>query len=100
MNRAQLLGHWVHAHEQDKGDETVFRRQGTALPPSRGRQAVELNDDGTLVDHPLRPDDRAGSRPGTWALEGDTLVLSAEGAPPRRFKVLAVNPTDLSLKRV
>jgi hypothetical protein len=44
IERAQVEGRWVHSHEEDTDDETVFRAadSGYAFPPSRGREALEL----------------------------------------------------------
>ena len=39
----QVAGRWVHSHEEDSGDELVFRPAGYAFPPSRGREALTLD---------------------------------------------------------
>ena len=45
----QLQGRWVHSHEEDTEDEIVFRAEssGYDFPRSRGREALELNPDGS-----------------------------------------------------
>ena len=73
----QLQGRWVHSHEEDTDDEIVYRAEssGYDFPRSRGREALELNPDGSysgVVPGPTdKPEATAG---GTWSVEGDKLV--------------------------
>ncbi len=77
VERERLAGRWVHSHEEDSGDELVFRPVGYAFPPSRGREAIELHPDGSYagsvpgpVDKPVPGDE------GEWTLEdGERLRL-------------------------
>lgn len=64
----------MHAHEEDARDLTVWRRPDAELPPSRGRRAFELHEDGTAAERGPGPSDRATSAPAAWRLE--------PGAPP------------------
>jgi len=68
--RDQLAGRWVHSHEEDTGDEMVFRSADYAFPPSRGRESIDLRADGSYagtvpgpVDKPVPGDE------GEWTLE-------------------------------
>ena len=55
MDLEKLVGRWVHAHEEDDGDRVVYRASGYAFPPSRGRDAFTLDQNGVArIDYPGR----------------------------------------------
>jgi len=81
--REELLhGRWVHAHEEDSNGEMVFRRAGQPMPRSRGRTSLELLPDGSYVERTPGPVDVPEESRGSWALEGDRLILGADGDGP------------------
>ena len=66
--RDQLAGRWVHSHEEDTGDEMVFRSADYAFPPSRGRESIELRADGSYAGtSPARSTSRCRGRGGVDA---------------------------------
>ena len=74
----QVQGRWVHSHEEDTEDEMVFRSEasGYDFPRSRGREALELNADGSYGGVMPGPADKPeASGGGSWTVEGDKLVL-------------------------
>ena len=98
IDRARLEGRWVHSHEEDTADDLVYRSasSGYDFPRSRGREALELNPDGTyggVVPGPAdKPEAAAG---GSWALEdGNKLVL-----PDRTLEITAAEPGVLRVRR-
>jgi len=93
----QLQGRWVHSHEEDTEDEIVYRAEssGYDFPRSRGREALELNPDGSysgVVPGPTDKPEATGG--GGWTVEGDTLVL-----PDRTLEVTGVEEGVLRVKR-
>jgi hypothetical protein len=74
-----LPGRWVHSHEEDTDDEMVFRPATHPFPPSRGRTSFELRRDGTYLAWSPGPVDAPEQSGGSWSLDGDRLVLGAEG---------------------
>lgn len=44
----------------------VYRPRGYALPPARGRDALELRPDGTGIEYGSGPDDRGRAVVGRW----------------------------------
>ena len=74
-----LHGRWVHSHEEDTEEEMVFRPASHPFPPSRGRTSFELRPDGTYLERSPGPVDVPEESEGSWSLEGDRLVLGAEG---------------------
>ena len=86
VERERLAGRWVHSHEEDSGDELVFRPAGYAFPPSRGREAIELHPDGSYAGSVPGPVDKPEATEGEWTLEDDGGCGSATGCSrsPRR----------------
>ena len=74
-----MHGHWVHSHEEDTGDAIVLRRATHPFPPSRGRTSFELHPDGSYVEMSPGPVDAPEASTGSWSLEGDRLVMGADG---------------------
>ena len=101
MERDQVTGRWVHVHEEDTDDEMVFRPVGTPLPPARGRMALDLRPDGTFAETGLGAADVPDEASGTWAVDGDTVRLSAGAAQgvPRELRVVAVDGERLVVQR-
>lgn len=86
--RDRLAGRWVHSHEEDTGEEMVFRPAGYTFPPSRGREAFELRPDGSYAGSVPGPVDKPEPTEGEWSLEesgrlklGDRVleIASVEG---------------------
>jgi len=100
MANASLLGgEWVHVHEEDGPDGRVFRRAGVPLPPSRGRQRLSFNPDGTAVESGPGADDRTASQAISWSVDGQTIVLrSSGGGTERRYSIAKLEPDRLILR--
>ena len=62
----QLQGRWVHSHEEDTDDEIVYRAEasGYDFPRSRGREALELNPDGSYSGVVPGPTDKPEATAG------------------------------------
>lgn len=92
---------WVHSHEEDDGEEMVFRPSSFDLPPARGRRQIELRPDGSLLEAFPGPADAPEEAGGSWSLEGDKLALRPEGdRPPEEWKVVTAEDDLLRLKRL
>jgi hypothetical protein len=90
----------VRSHEDDTDDELVFRPASYDFPPARGRTSIELRPDGTYVESSPGPVDVPEEHAGRWSLEGDRLVLEAEGnRPSRTWEIAAAGDESLALKR-
>ena len=90
MNRKQFFGSWRHAHEEDDAQRVVFRRAGASFPPSRGRDALDLEPDGTAVRVGIDAGDRPLPQSCRWTLDGDVLVLMDDETELRRMRVVEV----------
>ncbi len=93
MDKTLLNRRWVHSQEEDTPGVTVYRPDGFAFPPARGRSSIELRADGVLGDQKPGPDDRPVAGEGTWSLEGDDQLKLNWQAPAGR-------PTSLKIKEL
>ena len=90
---------WIHSHEEDHGNELVFRRAGYSFPPSRGRRAFELQPDGVLAGSRPGPTDRRHAQGGHWTLNEDRLTLDAGDPGAEVLVVKKIEPDRLVLER-
>jgi hypothetical protein len=92
---------WVHSHEEDDGEEMVFRPSSFDLPPARGRRQIELRPDGSFLEGFPGPTDAPEEAGGSWSLKGDELALRPEGdRPGEEWKVVAAEKDLLRLRRL
>jgi hypothetical protein len=98
LDRQQLAQHWVHSHEEDQQGEQVFRPASYAFPPSRGRSALHLRNDGTYSESAPGPTDRpTESGVGDWEISGNELTLRAPDGSIQHRKVVTLQPDKLVL---
>ena len=98
IEASQLLGRWVHSHEEDQGGRLVFRPADFAFPPSRGRTALIFAAGGQLQVEGPGPADRRRTTSGHWSLQGKTLATAAPGWSGT-FEIEAVDERALVLRR-
>jgi hypothetical protein len=99
VDRTEILGAWVHAHEEDTATEMVLVPASRDLPPSRGRLRIDLRDDGTLIQGSPGPDDRPTEAAGSWELSADgVLGLRPVDGPGWEAKVVSAAPERLVLE--
>jgi hypothetical protein len=95
---AALAKTWVHSHEEDKEGLQVFRPANYPFPPARGRDALHLEADGSLVKSIPGPDDRATTQPaGSWKVHGKKLILEQGGAS-KEYEIERADPDKLLLR--
>ena len=93
MARADdLVGRWIHAHEEDDAECRVFRRPEYPLPPSRGRSELDVAPDLTVRLRGPGADDRpvagGSARIGfTSSAEGEADYLQAVDVASDRLKI-------------
>ncbi len=99
--QANLIGRWVHAHEEDTDRGRVFRPADHQLPPSRGRETWELRADGSFVGARPGPTDEPAQTAGSWALEGDRLLIREGDSDPveRTMTIVDAGPERLVVRR-
>ncbi len=89
MKSQDLIGHWVHSHEEDSAKEMIFRPASFSFPRSRGRDAFELQPD-ALVEHGPGPGDAATETRGTWTVTADGALSFFRGGGKKAARVLKI----------
>jgi hypothetical protein len=97
IRREDLLGEWIHSHEEDEADRKVFRRSDYPFPPARGRDAVEFKADDTAVVRGPGPTDVPEEETGKWALGGETIRVNA-GGEARTMDVISCDDERLEVR--
>ena len=92
---SDLVGKWVHSHEEDEGDERVFRPASFAFPPSRGRRSLDLRRDGSAVDGQIGADDRADARDARWEIRPGNTLHIASGGKTQNLRIVQASPDKL-----
>jgi hypothetical protein len=100
VNRSLLTQRWLHSHEEDQGDELVFRPASWPFPPSRGRTGFDLLPDGTMRSAGPGRDDRPGSAEGTWDLQQNLLRLADPRQGSQAFVLSSAASDRLVLKKL
>src|SRR5437763_86449 len=96
---AKLAKTWVHSHEEDAGGAQVFRPASYSFPPARGRDALSLEANGSLVKTIPGPDDRPSAQPvGSWKVDGKKLILEQHGGVSKEYTIESVDPDKLLLR--
>lgn len=99
---AELVGIWLHSHEEDSGSTMVFRPRHYAFRPARWRDAIEVQADGGCVWHGSSPDDRGQAMPGRWDDLGNgraqITIPTAAGQPFQR-RIQSWGPEKLVVEK-
>ena len=100
MKPENLIGHWVHSHEEDSPTEMIFRPANFSFPRSRGRTSFELLPE-SLIDHGVGPGDAATETRGTWSVlpDGELSLFHGTGKKPVRvLRVVSAQPDRLVVR--
>ncbi|HSK38894.1 MAG TPA: hypothetical protein VK943_03925 [Arenibaculum sp.] len=103
IDPACLYGEWLHAHEEDRGEEAVYRPASGTFTPSRGREGFTLRPDGTCTYRGLSPTDQPSAQTCRWTFgDGNRLVLHhlSGVTGPYVLEVVSCAPGQLILRRV
>jgi hypothetical protein len=92
-----LIQTWFHSHEEDTGNQQVYRPSSYDFPPSRGRYGFQLNQDGTYTDFGIAPTDGTVAQPGNWTFADNTLTLTPASGQAHTFNVVSIAPDQLVL---
>lgn len=99
LQLSRLQTTWVHSHEEDLGDQMVYRPADFDLPPSRGRTVITFAAEGVVeVGYP-GPDDRGAVAAGRWTFEDGELTIDSP-ALSGVFEVEAIEEDRLVLRRL
>lgn len=99
-----LWGNWVHAHEEDYGNNRVYRHLSYELPPSRGRERFDIRPGGRIFYYGLAAaDGNAEAVEGNWVpLNERTISVELPGDKANEFaaELVEVTPNRLVLRKL
>jgi hypothetical protein len=95
LDSSHLAQSWLHSHEEDTPNSTIYRPATYSFPPSRGRKGFSLRPDGTLVASKPGATDRTETKAGTWKLAANKLHLSMAGGDEQKLTIESLEPDRL-----
>lgn len=101
IDPAAVPGDWRRSPEEDTATEVVYRPASYPFPPSRGREAMRLSADGTMIHAAVGATDLHRHREGRWRLQDGILHLEFEGdeGASRAIDLVEASPARLVAKR-
>jgi hypothetical protein len=93
-----LPGTWWHSHEEDAEGLQVYRREGYAFPPARGREGFSLEAGGGFVLLGIAPADGTERTGGRWRLEGSSLRATLTDGTTRTWQLLSLEGDVLRVR--
>lgn len=102
IDKKILCRKWVRSHEEDSGNEMVYRPETYSFPLRRGgRDAMDLKGDTSFIERNTAADDRYSHADGHWEVEGEN-VLSLKQAgelPKMTLKIVSLTENKLVVKK-
>ena len=98
----QIVGTWLHAHEEDTATEQVYRRSDFAFRPSRGRTGYEFRPDHSCILIGISARDGATQEECTWKVRDDSqkeIVLTFAHGQERALEIVSIEPDRLVIKK-
>jgi len=98
----ELIGAWIHSHEDDTDELKVYRPAAYSFPPARGREGFEIKEGGECIYHGIAPADGSTNEPASWRWEeGNRLIITPkeEGASEMVMEVVSVGEGMLKVKK-
>jgi len=100
VDKAMLLGGWLHAVEEDEPGESVFRPASYQLPPARGRTGYEFHADGRVTRIGSGPTDRTATAQGQWKIDSQgRIAIDVPGHAAEIFEILTQTKDRLVVKK-
>ena len=99
--RAKIFNHWIHSHEEDAENKKIFRNETFEFPPSRGREGMDIYENGTIIFRNITPDDRIKQSVGTFEIqEPNTLnIYFSDTTPELTMKMLSCETGKLIIEK-
>lgn len=100
IDEKTLQGEWIHSHEEDEGDEAVFRPASYDFPLTRRpRESFELKAGGELVKNQPTASDSTSEAQGKWELEDDKVIFQSESGANQTKQIASCEEDKLVLKK-
>jgi hypothetical protein len=100
ISMTHLCRLWYRSHEEGSSQERHYRPDGYPLPPTRGREVLDLRDLGLALQTMPGPDDRPTSTLCRWSIDGDVLTILGDamlGTESANWKVSLLTEDEMVL---
>lgn len=95
----QIFRRWVHSHEEDTPEWEVYRPSTYPFPPSRGRQAFEIRENGEFIRYDIAPAEGSRRRLGRWQAKAPDQIQLSFG-DEARSESLAIHSCDKDVLKI
>jgi hypothetical protein len=98
----ELFRVWLHSHEEDANDVSVFRPKGYNFPRARGREGFEIKSGGEFIFYEIAPSDGSQQRRGRWDAAGKNRIRvcfdDSDEAKPLTLDIISLKDDVLKVK--
>src|SRR5690349_1426914 len=97
-----VIGTWMHSHEEDTATETVYRPVSYQFPPARGRRGYEFREDHTCHAIGIAARDGSMRTACTWKATSAAkpeIVLTYGDGREERLPLVSVSADRLVLRK-
>lgn len=95
----RIFKHWIHSHEEDTGEEIIYRPSSYDFPLSRSRTGFEIKENGEFIQYDIAPDDRIKQTNGNWKQIDDEIQVNLTNGDQYNLKILSLEEGILKIKR-
>jgi hypothetical protein len=97
----QLVGTWLHSHEEDTSTALVYRGPDFPFPPSRGRNGYEFRPDHTGTYIGISARDGRAMQEFNWQLDSAERQIALTFPDGRRqiLQIVALEPDRLLIQK-
>ena len=69
-----IFSSWIHSNEEDDKTKEVYRPPSYDFPPSRGREGIAIEENGTIIFGNLDVDDRSQKIIGDFKIKEPNIL--------------------------
>lgn len=93
---------WLHAHEEDTDEVSVYHPKDWDFPPTRGRTGFKVKQSGEFIEYRIAAGDGWETVGGRWeAAAADRLTVTLEGSaePSYTLQILSCDERELRIRK-
>lgn len=95
----EFFNHWIHSHEDDTKEISVFRPSTYHFPPSRGRRGLEFKKNGEFIEYKISPADGLIKCVGYWhQKEKNKIVVQFKDNNIKSYSITLISVDKNMLK--
>jgi len=92
--RNLIVGRWLHSHEEDTDQHSVYRPANFSFGPARGRRGFDLKSDGTCTSIGIAPEDGGAEQSCRWEFKAGKIPRAIVHLPNGETQELSIESVD------